>query len=573
MSKLLVLFVVCEALIPPQGVRLAPRRRCGAGREATASGEMRELLDGVTRDCELTLLVALRRLCDDGAIKRGAERKLYELDMAARGKTARGGSRAGIVEAVSATGVTDDDALELAVEVVGGAGGFGAAAAPETQVVTVPLDMRNEGGAPSATDLKRALLRLCLTIDEPTGAAKLLRLQAGRNPGAELPDDCRFNNVPYTRQLRSFLNGGVLDAVNAALYRASPPPGAVDAAGAPLGRGRFRITLTVPETNPAMDTFRIGTVLELVRKVALALVDDGATVRVCVQGSMGEGVLAGLPLSLAGVRKILELMDWDDSPGAAHEGVLVSPDGEDASDAPAAAKDEAQQAGTEESPAPPRASSTRQRRGRASSVTKKKPSAAEEAARLDEVRKRLAAEAAAAGEADAAEAAPSGDGGDAPLGPAPGRISFGAVGAEHVDPRIDAYIIIAPQPLTGASIYEPLSEMCAAAGAAGAAVFLYNPRLTDKMSAAGVMSFRGREERLAFEASFTEAYCLKLLYPAGAAFNPILGALCRTAPDEPYVLMKRVGLGRGHEEYVPIGVYDDEPERGGYSDMLTKDLD
>ena len=52
-----------------------------------------------------------------------------------------------------------------------------------------------------------------------------------------------------------------------------------------------------------------------------------------------------------------------------------------------------------------------------------------------------------------------------------------------------------------------------------------------------------------------------------------LRALCRTAPDEPYVLMKRVGLGRGHEEYVPSGVYDDLPERGGYSDMLTKDLD
>ena len=107
------------------------------------------------------------------------------------------GDRAGIVEAVSATGVTDDDALELAVEGAGGAGGFGAAAAPEAQVVTVPLDMRNEGGAPSATDLKRALLRLCLTIDEPTGAAKLLRLQAGRNPGAELPDDCRFNNYKH----------------------------------------------------------------------------------------------------------------------------------------------------------------------------------------------------------------------------------------------------------------------------------------------------------------------------------------------------------------------------------------
>jgi adenylate kinase len=29
-----------------------------------------------------------------------------------------------------------------------------------------------------------------------------------------------------------------------------------------------------------------------------------------VQGSMGEGALAGMPLQLAGTRKILEFMDW-----------------------------------------------------------------------------------------------------------------------------------------------------------------------------------------------------------------------------------------------------------------------
>jgi len=34
--------------------------------------------------------------------------------------------------------------------------------------------------------------------------------------------------------------------------------------------------------------------------------------QVCVQGSMGEGALAGMPLQLAGSRKILEFMDWGD---------------------------------------------------------------------------------------------------------------------------------------------------------------------------------------------------------------------------------------------------------------------
>lgn len=32
--------------------------------------------------------------------------------------------------------------------------------------------------------------------------------------------------------------------------------------------------------------------------------------QVSVQGSMGEGALAGMPLQLAGTRKILEFMDW-----------------------------------------------------------------------------------------------------------------------------------------------------------------------------------------------------------------------------------------------------------------------
>lgn len=35
--------------------------------------------------------------------------------------------------------------------------------------------------------------------------------------------------------------------------------------------------------------------------------------QVCVQGSMGEGALAGMPLQLAGTRKILEFMDWGDN--------------------------------------------------------------------------------------------------------------------------------------------------------------------------------------------------------------------------------------------------------------------
>ena len=70
------------------------------------------------------------------------------------------------------------------------------------------------------------------------------------------------------------------------------------------------IQIMIPELNPQNDVYRVGTMLELVRTMASALVQDGKRVRVCVQASMGKGVFQGLPLQLSGVRKLLDLMDW-----------------------------------------------------------------------------------------------------------------------------------------------------------------------------------------------------------------------------------------------------------------------
>lgn len=47
---------------------------------------------------------------------------------------------------------------------------------------------------------------------------------------------------------------------------------------------------TIPELNPEMDVFRIGTLLELCRNIAETLAIDGKCVKVCVQQSMGQGV-------------------------------------------------------------------------------------------------------------------------------------------------------------------------------------------------------------------------------------------------------------------------------------------
>ena len=74
-----------------------------------------------------------------------------------------------------------------------------------------------------------------------------------------------------------------------------------------------------------MDVYRVGTLLEMVWTVARSLTKDSATVKVCVQQSMGESVFQvptrllavlgphgrsqGSPLSLVTVRRIMEVMD------------------------------------------------------------------------------------------------------------------------------------------------------------------------------------------------------------------------------------------------------------------------
>ena len=71
-----------------------------------------------------------------------------------------------------------------------------------------------------------------------------------------------------------------------------------------------QMSINIPEMNPAFDTYRIGTVLEMVRRMALTLAYQEKNVRICVQQALGEGVFQGLPLALSSMRFILEKMDW-----------------------------------------------------------------------------------------------------------------------------------------------------------------------------------------------------------------------------------------------------------------------
>jgi adenylate kinase len=77
-----------------------------------------------------------------------------------------------------------------------------------------------------------------------------------------------------------------------------------------------------PEMNPAMDSYRIGTLLEMARAMTIGLAEENLRVRLCVQGSMGAGIFTGLPKQLSGVSKLMQMMDWESEEGEVNEGMV-----------------------------------------------------------------------------------------------------------------------------------------------------------------------------------------------------------------------------------------------------------
>ncbi|GAA0158022.1 nucleotide kinase [Lithospermum erythrorhizon] len=157
----------------------------------------------------------------------------------------------------------------------------------------------------------------------------------------------RLNNIPHSREIREYFYNDVLQATKKAIIdgktrlknsfvkedslyqymrvfgRAYRHPISKDNEKSSKehnqqhhitsqNKDSYKAEINIPELNPEMDVYRIGTLMELVRVLALSFADDGKRVKVCVQGSMGQGALAGIPLQLAGSRKILEYMDWGD---------------------------------------------------------------------------------------------------------------------------------------------------------------------------------------------------------------------------------------------------------------------
>lgn len=311
------------------------------------------------------------------------------------------------------------------------------------------------------TSLKLALIDLAVRSGKISETANIARLSFGDD--WSMPRDFRFNDVPHATWVRAYINDivktSVLDAVTDHSITC---------------KSRMQLRINFPEVNPAFDTYRIGTLLEIIRHTALALAlgeaADGRPrrVRICVQQSLGEGVFAGLPLAIAAVRAILDRMDW----------------------------------GTElrDEQKPERLGS--------------KDSNWEESRQM---------------------------------------IRLGAVGKDVVKNDDDVFLVIAPQNMIGASVLDLLEEMVQAA--AGRPVILINPILGDRPSSNNVMQVRGRSDRRQFSDSFTDIFCLRLLYPSSGGYMfPIRGMIAKTSHRSPWMLYDKRG-----ESYEAIAALPPHP--------------
>jgi adenylate kinase len=116
-----------------------------------------------------------------------------------------------------------------------------------------------------------------------------------------------------------------------------------------------------------------------------------------------------------------------------------------------------------------------------------------------------------------------------------GKSSTGTI-VQHQD---DVFILLCPQNMVGndSSIIPWLQEMVEATG--DRPVILINPDLTDRVSAAGQQSVRGRQQRMDFASSFEMIYHWQNIYVSGTSYFPILGPITKLPPEEQWIAYQR----------------------------------
>ena len=125
----------------------------------------------------------------------------------------------------------------------------------------LPAELALPHAAATADELRDALLALLGADDAlpPSAGAALLRLP-GSSDDWSLPDDLWLNTTPYPRSVRNMFYEDVMHAMQAAVADPSCPR-------------MMKVTVTPPELNMEMDSYRVGTLLELVRECALGFAE------------------------------------------------------------------------------------------------------------------------------------------------------------------------------------------------------------------------------------------------------------------------------------------------------------
>jgi adenylate kinase len=162
--------------------------------------------------------------------------------------------------------------------------------------------------------LVRRLNRLAWMADFPEVTGKLIQLgiQIGGDGVGELKENMYLNQVPHNRYVRRYFYDMAAQAALDAVILCSE--GKIS--------NRMEMVAMFPEMNPSMDSYRIGTLLELARTIGIRLAEENLRVRICVQGSMGVGIFTGVPKQLNGVATLLQRMDWESEEGEQNEGMV-----------------------------------------------------------------------------------------------------------------------------------------------------------------------------------------------------------------------------------------------------------
>ncbi|CAJ1952885.1 unnamed protein product [Cylindrotheca closterium] len=163
-------------------------------------------------------------------------------------------------------------------------------------------------------DLVRRLNRFCWIVNKPAITGKLIQLgiKLGGDGVGEIKENLFLNQVPHNRYVRKYFYEMAANATLEAVALCSE--GKIS--------NRMKLISMFPEMNPAMDSYRIGTILEMARTIAIKLVEQNLRVRICVQGSMGVGIFTAVPKQLNGVSKLLQMMDWQAEAGEENEGMI-----------------------------------------------------------------------------------------------------------------------------------------------------------------------------------------------------------------------------------------------------------